>query len=159
MTENNLPITKEQFDKAVINFVYTYERLPYQPEDEVEVELKNDNGELETRLYRASRYVTSYYEDQDNMSKEILENNVITYKMISDITGITEAVLKNAINKETKNPEKATRRAIEMFFNKDFYEELGKYATKCEGCKKCKGCKSKYFYWISVIHCPMYKKK
>ena len=153
---SNLPITKGQFNEAVVKFIYKYERLPYQPEDDIEVEVKNDEDEIEIKTYRANRYIKEYYKTQAKMSEELLKKNIVTYKMISEITGLTETVLKNAITKETKNPELSTRRAIHIFFNKDYYSELGKLAKKCESCK---GCKCEYEYWTSVVYCPNYKKK
>ena len=102
---NNLPITKGQFDEAVVRFIYKYERLPHQPEDDIGVEVKNDEDEIEVKTYRANRYIKEYYKTQAKMSEELLKKNIVTYKMISDITGVTETILKNAITKETKNPE------------------------------------------------------
>lgn len=155
-TASDLLITKEQFNEAIIKFIHRYERLPYQPEDDIEVEIKNDEDELELKNYRANKYVKEFYKTQDKMSEELLNNNIITYKMISDITKISETVLKNAIEKTTKNPDLETRKAVHVFFNNDYYKELGIYAKKCEDCQ---GCKCKYDYFVSVVYCPKFKKK
>lgn len=90
------------------------------------------------------------------MTKELFDKNIITYKLIADITGLTETVVKNIITKETKNPDIEARRMIHIFFNKDFYEkELGKYNDRCIGCKK----KCKIDYYAAIVVCPNYKEK
>lgn len=153
---NNLPITKEQFIEGTLKFINSYKRLPYLQEDDVEVEIENKDGELEFRPFRAGKYVKEFYDNQDNMSEELFKENIITYKLIGEILGITETVVKNAITKETTVPEPRVRRLIHIFFNRDYYTELGIYAKRCEDCEEC-SCKHEYF--VSVISCPRYKKK
>lgn len=82
MTESKLPITKEQFNKATIDFIHKYKRLPYLPEDDIEIEEKNKKGEMEIKPYRANRYVNNYYINQDKMSQELLDNNIIDRKSV-----------------------------------------------------------------------------
>ena len=125
-------------------------------EDDIEVGFENDDKELEFRPFRASRYIMAFYKNQDKMSEELLKENIITYKMIGEILNMTETVVENTVTKETVNPEKRNRRLIHMFFNHDYYTELGKYADRC---MDCEGCKCKHEYWVSVISCPSYKKK
>ena len=156
MTENQLPITKEQFNDSTLNFIKRYQRLPYQPEDEVEVLTTNEENEEEIKVYRANRYIKEYYKTQIKMSQELLKNNIVTYKMISELTGISETILKNAINKENKTIDVSVRKAIDIFFNHDYYKELGEYSKKCE---ECQGCKCMKPYFMSVIYCPDFKKK
>ena len=125
-------------------------------EDDVEVEIKNEDGEIEIRPYRANKYIEKYFESQENMSKELFDKNIITYKLIADTIGLTETVVKNIITKGTKNPEIHNRRMIHIFFNKDFYEkELGKYNDRCMDCKK----KCKMDYYATIVVCPNYKEK
>lgn len=111
---------------------------------------------MELKPYRANRYIEEFYENQDNMIDELFDKNIITYKLIADTTGLTETLVENTIEKETKNPDIEARRMIHIFFNKDFYEkELGKYNDRCMGCKK----KCKQSYYATIVVCPNYKKK
>ena len=152
----DLPITKKQFEKSIPAFIDKYYRLPYLKEDDVEIEIKNDDGEIELRPYVAKRYVSEFYDDQDKMTKELFDKNIITYKMIADILDLTETLVENITEKKTKNPEIGVRRKLHIFFNDDFYEkELGKYNDRCMGCKK----KCKQHYYATIIECPNYKKK
>ena len=153
---DNLPITKQQFDDNIINFINIYKRLPYLSEDDIGVEFINDKKEKELRPYRASRYIKEFYGSQDKMSKELLKNKVITYKSIADVLGLTETLVANAITGETANPQKEVRRGIDLFFNKDYYEKLGKYATRCGSCTS-RSCKQ--FYWVEVTSCKNYKER
>lgn len=152
----DLPITKKQFEKSIPAFIDKYYRLPYLKEDDIEIEVKNDDGEIELRPYVAKRYVSEFYGNQDKMTKELFDKNIITYKLIADITGLTETVAKNIVTKETKNPDIEARRKLHIFFNEDFYEkELGAYNDRCMDCKK----KCKMYYYATIIECPNYKVK
>ena len=151
---DNLPITKQQFDDSIMPFVDKYKRLPYLSEDDIEIEVEVD-GEIEIRPYRSSRYISAYYGSQERMTSYLIDNDIITYKFVAEITGYTETVITNAITKSTKNPEVGVRRGIHNFFNFDFYEkELGKFAKRCVECKN--SCKQ--FYWAEV-RCPNFKAK
>lgn len=154
--DNNLPITKEQFIEGTLKFINIYKRLPFLSEDEIEVELENKDGEIEIRPFRANRYITEYFKNQDKMSEYLLKENIITYKSIGEVLNITPTIVENTITKKTANPEKRNRRLIHLYFNKDYYTELGMYADKC---MDCKGCKCKQEYWVDLISCPKYKKK
>ena len=152
----DLPITQKQFEKSIPNFIDKYYRLPYLKEDDIEIEVKNDDSEIELRPYVAKRYVSEFYGNQDKMTKELFDKNIITYKLIADITGLTETLVENTIEKKTKNPEIGVRRKIDMFFNNDFYgKELGKYNDRCMDCKK----KCKQPYYSTIVVCPNYKEK
>lgn len=152
---DSLPITKEQFDGSIIPFVNKYKRLPYLSEDDVEVEIEVD-GEIEVRPYRASRYISAFYGNQDKMTKYLIDNKIITYKLVAEITGYTETLISNVMEKKTKNPNVRVRRAVDIFFNKDYYEkELDKFADRCENCK-LRSCKQSY--WVEV-RCPNFKAK
>ena len=144
-------ITKEQFIDGVLKFIDDYDRLPYLPEDNIEVIIED-----KSKPYRASKYIKEFYSSQKNMTKNLLDSGLLTYKKIADVLGLTETIVRNTITKTTKNPEVANRRKIHMFFNADFYEkELGKYTNKCTECKK----HCKQFYWILSINCPKCESK
>ena len=152
----DLPITKKQFEKSIPDFIKKYNRLPFLKEDDVEINMKNDKGKMELKPYRANRYIEEFYGNQDKMTKELFDKNIITYKLIADITELTETIVKNIITKETKNPDIQARHKIDMFFNNDFYEkELGKYNDRCMDCKK----KCKQHYYSTIVVCPNYKEK
>ena len=90
------------------------------------------------------------------MTKELFDKNIITYKLIADITELTETIVRNTVEKQTANPEIHVRRKIDMFFNKDLYEkELGKFNDRCMDCKK----KCKQPYYSTIVVCPNYKEK
>jgi hypothetical protein len=134
-----------------------YKRLPYLKEDDVEIPIKNDDGEMEIRPYRASRYVTEYYGDEDKMTQELFDKGIISYEYIADVLGLTGTLVKNAMTLETKNPQLEVRRGLHIFFNKDFYEKkLGKYNQKCtESCSR----RCKQYYFSDTIPCSKYKRK
>lgn len=123
-------------------------------EDDIEVEIKNKKGEVELRPYRANKYIKEYFTNEDNLVEYLFDKKIITYKIISEILKLTETVVKNAIEKETKNPQTDVRKKIHLFFNKDYYEELGKYAKLCSKCTK----KCKQVYYVPV-ECKKYKAK
>lgn len=153
----SLPITKKQFEDSIPDFIHKFKRLPYMKEDDVEVKIKNDNGEIESKPYRARKYIREYYDNQDNMTEELFDKGVISYESIADVLGLTPTLVKNAMTLSTKNPEIKVRRKLDIFFNKDFYEnELGKYNTKCMGCGRRK-CKQDYY--VDIISCKRYKEK
>lgn len=149
-----LPITKEQFESSIINFINKYRRLPYMSEDDVDVEILNDNNELEIRLYKANRYIKEYYKTQEKLTEVLFDKNIISYKLIADTLGLTETVVRNAITKSTANPDVSVRRGIHIFFNKDYYKELGEFATLCGKCTK--KCKQEYYM---EVRCKKYKEK
>lgn len=149
-------IKKDELIKGSLKFIDKYKRLPFYKEDDIEVEKLNDNNEIELRPYRALKYVDEYFENQDKFADYLLKEKIITYKSIADIIGYSETITTNAITKTTKNPDVGVRRAIDIFFNKDYYEkELGLYANLCV---KCTSRKCKQFYFVEV-NCKNYKAK
>ncbi len=153
-------ITQDEFIKGVFRFIDDYDRLPYFSEDNIELDFetvdKNSKAITETRPYRANKYIKKFYGNQKNMTKNLLDSGLLTYKKIADVLGLTETIVRNTITKTTKNPEVANRRKIHMFFNADFYEkELGKHMDICVSCQK--SCKQ--FYWIKSFICPKYTSK
>ena len=149
-------INKDELIKGSLDFINKYKRLPLYKEDDIEVEKLNDNNEIELRSYRALKYINEYFKNQDKFADYLLKEKIITYKSIADIIGYSETITTNAITKSTKNVDVGVRRQLELFFNKDYYEkELGKYNSKCEGCKK----QCKQFYWVDVAMCKEYSKK
>ena len=152
---NNLPITKEQFINSIIPFINTYKRLPLLPEDNVEIEIDVD-GEIEIRPYRAGRYIKEFFLTQDKMTKELFEQGIITYKLIGEVSGLTETVVKNIVEQSTKTPDTHARKMVHIFLNVDYYEKaLGKYSERCKDCSK----QCKQFYWVEMIGCAKYKAK
>lgn len=106
------------------------------------------------RTYRASRYIKEYYETQDNLTDELFDKKIITYSSIGQVLGVSGTIIRNAITKETKNPQPNVRRGLDIFFNKDFYEELGKYSGVSEECKK----ECQHPYWVNVLRCGVHSK-
>lgn len=153
----SLPITKEQFEGSLPDFINTYKRLPYIHDDDVSVEIKNDKGELELRPYRANRYIREYYGGQDKMTEELLEREIITYKSIADTLNLTETLVRNAIEKSTQNPQLHVRRGLDIYFNRDLYKkELGDYNDRCQNsCSR----RCKQFYYMDTGACSRYKQK
>ncbi len=125
--------------------------------DDVNIEIENDKGEIETRYYRANRYISEYYGSEKKMTDDLFRKNIISYKLIADTLGLTETLVRNAMTLETKSPQLEVRRRLHIFFNNDFYEKtLSPYATKCTDCTK-RACKQDY--WVEVISCRKYNKK
>ena len=148
-------INKDELIKGSLDFINKYKRLPLYKEDDIEVEKLNDNNEIELRSYRALKYINEYFKNQDKFADYLLKEKIITYKSIANIIGYSETITTNAITKTTKNPDVGVRRAIDIFFNKDYYEkELGLYASLCEKCTK--RCKQHYFV---EVECKKYKAK
>lgn len=123
--------------------------------DYVDVEIIDKRGEKILRPYVANKYIKEFYGTKTNMTKELFDKNILSYNLISEKTGLTETVVRNIINGETKNVDTNTRRAIHIFFNRDFYPELGKYNSLCE---KCRWRKCKQDYWVQYVACSKYKK-
>lgn len=117
--------------------------------------MKNKDDEVEYRPYKAKKYIEEYYKTQNNMIKELFDKKILTYELVSDITGIKIDVLKDMINKKIKQPDIRLRRRLHIFFNKDFYKHLGEYNSRCMDCRWRK-CKQPYYVTIDV--CLKYKK-
>ena len=140
-------INQDQLIKGILEFINLYKRLPYYIEDEIEVEVTNDEGELELRPYRALKYVKECFANQDKCTQYLFDNRLITYEMISEIINIDENRLEKLLNKDIKVPDVMERRYIELFFNKDYFSELGNYTEICNGCSK----KCQKPYWVGVV--------
>lgn len=154
MIKISLPITKKQFDDSVIKFIHRYNRLPFLHGDSVEIEMKDDSGDMVTKPYRANKYMIEYYKDQENMTKELIDNKILPHKLISDIVRVDENKIKKILKREIDRIDLSARRRIEIFFNKDYFPKMGLYSAKCVSCKK-KKCKQPYF--LEVIACKNYK--
>lgn len=152
---NNLPITKQQFVDGTINFIHAYKRLPYLPEDDVNVNVINNEGEVDVKIYRAGKYVKGYYKTQDKMTTELISSGELTYKEISKIIGIDVKLLESVINGELKEIDNVNRICIENFFNKDYFPKQSKFAETCKDCKN--SCKQKYN--VAVMQCKKKEKK
>ena len=89
------------------------------------------------------------------MSDELLKNEVITYKSIADTLGYTETVIRNVVTKSIKEPDVRLRRAVHIFFNKDYYKELGEFSGVSDVCKA----KCQFPYYMDVVKCGIHSKK
>lgn len=107
------------------------------------------------RPYRASKYITEYYKTKNKLTDVLFDKQIITYKSIGDVLGYTETIIRNAVTKSVKNPDIKLRRAIHIFFDKDFYATLGKYNGVNDECKK----ECKHPYWVDVLRCGIHSKK
>lgn len=150
-----MPITKKQFIDGTIDFVNTYQRLPFLLGDDVEVEIKNDEGEMELRPFRANKYIKEYFIDQDKMSAELISSGELTYTCISKLISIDAKLLEDVISKNIKEIDNVNRICIENFFNKDYFPKQNKYANECKDCKN--SCKQKYN--VVIMQCKKKKKK
>lgn len=148
-------INKDELIEGTLNFINTYERLPYLSDDDIEVEKLNDNNELELNPYRAGKYIKEFFKNQDKYSNYLLQENILTYETISQIINIKINRLKELLGGNAKNVEISERRAIHIFFNKDFYKKLGKLNSHCKNCMNNKTCGQEY--WVTVVHCPKFK--
>ena len=144
-----MPITKGQFIKGTIDFIHRCKRLPYLQGDDVEVEIKTDDGEMESRPFRANRYIKEYFVDQDKMSTELISSGELTYSCISKLIGVDVKLLESAIDGSLKEIDSIDRICIENFFNKDYFPKQEKYANECKSCKNT--CKQKYN--VVVMQC------
>lgn len=124
-------------------------------DDEVEIEIINKNNETEIRPYVANKYIKEYYKTQEKFIDTLFSKNIVSYKLIGEIIGYSETITRNAITKSVATLDVSTRRAIDIFFNKDYFEELGKYTDRCTSCNK----KCQQFYWVSLIGCGKYTEK
>lgn len=149
-------INQNELIDGTLRFIYVYKRLPYYAEDDIEVEKENKDNKLELRPYRAGKYIKEFFTNQDKYTQYLLDNKIITYETISEIIKIDKSRLEKLLNKKIKTPEIRERRQIEIFFNKDYFPELGKYNENCGTCGK-KQCKQ--LYWVSVISCGKQGKK
>ena len=148
-------INQDQLIKGILEFINMHKRLPYIAEDDIDVPITNDEGELELRPYRALKYVKEIFANQEKCTQYLLDNKLITYEMISEIIKIDRDRLENLLSKKISEPEIKERRQIEVFFNRDYFEELGKWNDMCTKCSK----KCQQFYWVNLISCNKFKEK
>lgn len=151
-------INQDELIKGTLQFIEKYKRLPYQKEDDIEVQKLNDKNEVEIKPYRASKYIKEYYTNQDKFTEALFKQNVITYNLVGNILGLTPTVIKNTITKSNKNPDIKVRRQLEVFFNKDFYKgELPALNEVCKTCAKKADCGQ--YYWVDLVGCKKYREK
>lgn len=145
-------ITKEQLVQAVIPFMERYGRLPYMREDDIVVLV--DDEEME---YKAHKYIKGYFGDTDIMTEYLLENEILTYKNVADIVGVTEKRVKDLMSGEATKVGNHERRMLHVFLDRDVYEELEHTtANHCGECTKNKKCGQPYF--VDILFCPDYRK-
>lgn len=150
-------ITQDELIKGILNFINTYERLPYINGDDIEVEKINDEGEIELRPFRSIKYVRSYFGDHNKCTEYLLDNNILTYDLVEKHTQIKASRVKSLLSGKATRVNWQERWQIDKFFNNDFYTKLDKYAKRCMSCSKSKECGQDY--WVEVVHCAKYNKK
>ena len=148
-------INKDELIKGTLEFMNKYQRLPYLPDDDIAVEVENKDGEQEMRYYRAGKYIIEYYESQGGFTEYLLNEKIITSKMISEYINIPLKRLDVLLGGEATSVTKRERRAVDIFFNNDYYEELGIYSDLCKDCTKVKTCGQSYE--VDIINCLKYK--
>ncbi len=124
---------KKEIKKETLSFIKQYKRLPLMEEDEFKRE--------------------KYFDTDEEYIDYLFDNRILTYKLISKHTGLHTVRIKNLLQKDVKRVPTNERRKIEMFFNKDYFPELGKYNSKCSKCNK----KCKQHYWTDVVFCKYSK--
>lgn len=131
--------------------------MPYISDDDVLVPMKNKDGKIEDLPYRANKYIRRYFKNQDNLTKYLFDKDILTYELMSEITGIKVSRLKSLMRGKLKRVDADERKQLEIFFNKDYYKKLGNSNPKCDSCKKQKKCGQ--YYWVNVVCCPNFTKK
>lgn len=163
---NELIISKEELLSAVPAFIEQYHRLPYMDEDDVIIEVVKEKKESDGTVreetieqpYKALKYVRGHFGSEEGMTEYLLENEIITLKMISEYIDISEKRITEMMTGDLEKINPNERRRLHIFFNKDFYEKLGHInSLHCSDCTKQKQCAQPY--WVSVISCPKFKKK
>lgn len=161
-----LIISKEELVNAIPKFMAHYGRLPYMDEDDVIINIKKDKEEKDGSItsvvveqpYKSLKYVKGHFGSTDNMTDYLFEQHILSFKIISDKTDISEKRVKDLMDGKATKVDKGERRRLHVFFNKDFYEEMGHLnSTHCSDCTKSSQCG--HPYWVSVISCPKFKKK
>lgn len=151
-------IDREELIKGTLLFIEKYKRLPFLKEDNLEVEKLDENNEPILKNFRALKYINEYFKNQDEYSKYLLDEEIITYKSIGEILNLTPTVVRNIIIKNTKNPDMRARRSLHIFFNQDFYkDDLPSLNDVCLSCTKQKSCGQAY--WVDIISCKRYREK
>lgn len=151
-----LPITKEQFVQSIPSYIENNHRLPYLEGDTIDVEVENDKGDLVNKNYVASRYIEEYFDTHEKLTDYLYANDLLDSKTVGEHTGLNSNRVDDLINGDAKRVDIGERHAIHIFFNKDFYEDLGKYNQKvCNECRTRNTCGQPY--WVSVISCPKFK--
>ena len=148
-------INKDELIKGTLRFIEKYERLPFINGDDIEVEKLNDKNEIELRPYRGKKYVDELFGGQDKFTKYLLDNNILTLEIVSQYTKVKPNRIAELLTKKAKNVDVSERRAIDLFFNKDYYEKLGKYNGVNDICRK----ECQFPYWVKVDHCGKHSKK
>ena len=136
-------------------FVKYYGRLPYISDDDILVPIKNKDGNMEDLPYRANKYIKRYFKSQNNLTKYLFDNNILTYELISKYTDIEPSRIKSLMKGKLKKVDNQERRQLEIFFNKDFYEKHNKLNEHCSNCKKKKQCGQ--HYWVNLWSCSRFK--
>ena len=148
-------INKDELIKGTLRFIEKYERLPFINGDDIVVEKINDDGEIDLKPFRAKKYIDELFKGQDKFVKHLLDNNVLTFEVISKYTKVKPDRIQELVSGKAKDVEVRERRAIDVFFNKDYYEKLGKFNGVNDTCKK----QCQFPYWVKVDYCGKHSKK
>lgn len=142
---------------GIKEFFSRYKRLPYLPEDDVIVQGEDKKGEIVDKLYRASRYITEYYGNPEQMIEELFKLKIVSLELLSSMSGFSETIIQNIMENNTKTPDFRVRRFVEMTLGIDYYKkQLGTLnQSHCEKCKNRKKCGQ--LYYVEVVSCPKYK--
>ena len=150
-------INQDELIKGTLRFIERYKRLPYYSEDDIEIEKLDDDNELVLKPYRALKYIKEEFATHEKYTKYLLQNNILTYEIISEHTKIKPDRLNILLKGEEDKIEVSERRIIHIFFNDDYYEKLGMMCSYCKDCTQNKKCSQNY--WVKIIQCPKYKKQ
>ena len=155
LTEGDKTMDKKQFIESSLDFIKEYKRLPMLREDDVTLKQAGDEPD---RVLRAHPRIIEFFGTHDKFIEFLIDKQHITYAMVAEYTGFSETVISNIMNKAVQEPDVKARRAVEVFFGKDFLaDSLSPYHNKCEGCKK--KCKQWYFVDLQCNAINGYEKK
>lgn len=149
---SNLPISKEQYINAIPIFIEQYKRLPFMQEDEIEVIIED-----KIKPYKSLKYTKEFFGDISRCTDYLFEQGIISFKIISDKTGLDIKQVENILTGNLKDIDKHNRRLIHIFLGEDLYcPKKGKYKKiKCSNENKLGG----QPYWVDVISVGKGKKK
>lgn len=146
-------LSKEVVISKSLEFMKKNKRLPFLKEDVIKIQTKDEQGQTVDRPYKISRHIVGNFKSHDNFREFLFDNDFISPKTIADLHKISEKDVEKALNHSIKKPKIKIRKALDFFFNHDFYKELGNNSI-CETCTK----KCKQLYWVELIGCSKYRK-
>lgn len=148
-------VNKDELIKGTLEFIKKYERLPFINGDDIIVEKINDDGEVELKPFRAKKYVDELFKGQDKFIKHLLDNDILTLETVSIYTKVKPDRIAELLTGKAEDVNVSERRAIDILFNKDYYEKLGKYNGVNDKCRK----ECQFPYWVTVDYCGKHSKR